>query len=383
MDKILHVITGLRRGGAEAMLVKLVGASAGYRHEVLSLMGKGEVGAQLEALGARVDTLGLDRARGWLPALPRLRALVRERRPDLIQGWLNHGNLAALTGKILAGTDAPAVWNVRQSLLGMRFEKWQTRQVIRINARLSRRTAAILYNSATGVRDHEAIGYAADKTVLVPNGFDLDRFRPRPDRRAEIRRSLGIGDDELLIGLVARFDPWKNHAAFFAAASIVLARAPGSRFLLAGDGMTADNPALRALIRDPRVLERSLLLGGRSDMPELSAALDIACNVSHGEGFPNAIGEAMASAVPCMVADAGDMPAIVGETGIVARSADPPGIADAMLALIGKGAEGRALMGRAARERIAAHFSLPAIVARYETIYAKLLMEAAQKRAME
>jgi glycosyltransferase involved in cell wall biosynthesis len=382
MDRILHVITGLRRGGAEAMLVKLVGASAGYRHDVLSLTGKGEIGAQLEAIGARVDTLGLDRARGWLPALPRLRALVRERRPDLIQGWLNHGNLAALAGKMLAGAEAPVVWNVRQSLLGMRFEKWQTRQVIRINARLSRRTAAILYNSATGVRDHEAIGYASDKTVLVPNGFDLDRFRPQPARRAEIRRSLGIGDDELLIGLVARFDPWKNHEAFFAAASIILARAPGSRFLLAGDGMTADNPALLALIRDPRVLERSLLLGGRSDMPELSAALDIACNVSHGEGFPNAIGEAMASAVPCMVVAAGDMPAIVGDAGMVARSADPRGIADAVLALIDSGAEGRASMGDAARERIAAHFSLPAIVARYETIYAKLLMEAAQKRAI-
>jgi glycosyltransferase involved in cell wall biosynthesis len=383
MHTILHVITGLGRGGAEAMLVKLIGASAGYRHDVLSLTGKGEIGAQLEASGVKVDTLGLDRARFWPPALPRLRALVRESRPDLIQGWLNHGNLAALAGKMLAGTDAPAVWNVRQSLLGMRFEKWQTRRVIRLNARLSRRTAAILYNSATGARDHEAIGYASDKTVLVPNGFDLNRFRPQPDRRAEIRRSLDVGDDELLIGLVARFDPWKNHAAFFAAASIILARAPDSRFLLAGDGMTADNPALRALIRDPRVLERSLLLGGRSDMPEINAALDVACNVSHGEGFPNAIGEAMASGVPCMVPDAGDMPAIVGEAGVVARSADPGDIAEAVLALIGKGAEGRALMGRAARERIAALFSLPAIVARYETIYAQLLMEAAQKRAIE
>jgi glycosyltransferase involved in cell wall biosynthesis len=376
MHKILHIITGLGRGGAEAMLVKLIGASSRYRHDVLSLTGRGEIGAQLETSGASVDTLGLDRAAGWLPALPRLRALVRKRRPDLIQGWLNHGNLAALAGKILAGTGAPAVWNVRQSLLGMQFEKWQTRQVIRINARLSRRTAAILYNSAAGARDHEAIGYAPDKTVLVPNGFDLDRFRPQPDRRAEIRRSLGIGDDELLIGLVARFDPWKNHAAFFAAASAILARAPASRFLLAGDGMVADNPALRALIRDPLVLERSLLLGGRSDMPALNAALDIACNVSHGEGFPNAIGEAMASGVPCMVTAAGDMPAIVGETGVVASSSDPRDIADAVLALIDQGTEGRNLMGRAARERIAARFSLPTIVARYEAIYANLLMEA-------
>jgi glycosyltransferase involved in cell wall biosynthesis len=380
MDKILHVITGLGRGGAETMLAKIVSGSAGYRHSVLSLTGKGEIGAQLEALGIRVDALDLDRRRRWIGALPRLRRIVREQRPDLIQGWLNHGNLAALVGKILAGAGAPAVWNVRQSLGDMRFDKWGTRQVIRINARLSRRPAAILYNSVAGARDHEALGYAPEKTVLIPNGFDLDRFRPQPSRRAEIRRSLGVGEDELLIGLIARFDPWKNHGAFFAAASSILARAPESRFLFAGHGIFADSPALRALIQDPLVLERSLLLGPRLDMPELNAALDIACNVSHGEGFPNTIGEAMAAAVPCVVSPTGDMPAIVGEGGVVAASAGPDDIAAAVLALIGEGSEGRARIGRAARERIAAHFSLPAIVARYETIYANLLMKAANNR---
>ena len=329
MDKILHVITGLGRGGAEAMLAKLIGASAGYRHEVLSLTGKGEIGAAARGDGGegRYARSRSRRAAGS----PRCRGCAR---------WCAaRARISSRAGSIMAisprwredcwrGRDAPAVWNVRQSLLGMRFEKWQTRRVIRLNARLSRRTAAILYNSATGARDHEAIGYASDKTMLVPNGFDLDRFQPLPDRRAEIRRSLGVGEDEFLIGLIARFDPWKNHAAFFAAASDILARAPDSRFLLAGEGMAADNPALRALIRDPRVLERSLLLGRRTDMPALNAALDIACNVSHGEGFPNAIGEAMASAVPCVVAAAGDMPAIVGEAGVVAaapiRATSPP-----------------------------------------------------------
>jgi glycosyltransferase involved in cell wall biosynthesis len=380
MDRILHIITGLGLGGAETMLAKLIGGSACYRHEVLSLTGKGEIGPRLEAMGVKVDTLDLDRAGRWITALPRLRALVRAQRPDLIQGWLNHGNLAALAAKFLARTDAPAVWNVRQSLGDMRFDKWRTRQVIRINARLSRRPAAILYNSVAGARDHEAIGYAPEKTVLIPNGFDLDRFLPLPGRRSEIRRSLGVGEDEVLIGLIARFDHWKNHGAFFAAASAILAGAPESRFLLAGDGMVADNPALRALIRDPLVLERSLLLGRRTDMPELNAALDIACNVSHGEGFPNAIGEAMAAAVPCVVSTAGDMAAIVGEGGIVAGGADADDIAAAVHALISMGSEGRAQMGDAGRKRIAAHFSLPAIVARYETIYADLLMKAGNER---
>lgn len=376
---VTHVITGLGVGGAETMLLKLIGASRHYRHNVVSLTSLGEIGPQIEALGNQVLALGLNRPTNWLTAATRLRALFRDNDPDLIQGWLNHGNLLALVFSGLSRANPPVLWNVRQSLLGMRFEKWHTRRVIRLSARLSHRPAAILYNSAAGARDHEEIGYDQGNTLLVPNGFDLDRFRPDAADRQAVRTALGIAPEEVAVGLVARFDKWKNHAAFFEAASRLIDSAPACRFVLVGIGMVAGNSELEALIRNPRVRERCLFLGCRDDMPAVNAALDISCNVSHGEGFPNAIGEAMASAVPCMVVAHGDMPSIVGDTGAVAATADPDAIAAALLSLVNLGHNGRTALGLAARGRANARFSLPAVTARYESIYDEILSKSGCK----
>lgn len=372
--KILHVITGLGLGGAEAMLAKLVGASNDARHVVVSLSGHGAIALEIEHAGGLVYHLRVDNFSRAPAGLRRLCAIVRHERPDIIQGWLNHGNLFAALAKLTAGSEAPLTYNVRQSLLGMRFEKWHTRQVIRIAGRLSPLTSAIIYNSNTGATDHESIGYDSTKRRYVPNGFDTNRFYPDATRRSATRADLGIGEDDIVVGLIARFDPWKNHESFFSAASEILKVEPAVRFLLAGEGMIAENEALAALIKDPQVRERTLLIGPRYDMPDIHRVLDIACNVSHGEGFPNAIGEAMATAVPCVVTDVGDMREILGDAGIVCEKS-PAAMVKGILELIQVDGQRRLFLGSRARQRIEANYSLPAIVSRYEAIYQQLIDE--------
>ena len=371
---VLHVITGLGAGGAEAMLAKLVTTSTRYRHVVVSLRDRGVVGARIEGGGVPVMALRVSGAAGAITGLPALAFLIRRTRPQIVQGWMNHGNLAATLGVLLARSGAALLWNVRQSLDGMAHEKFLTRRIVGLNARLSALPRMILYNSLAGASGHEAAGFAPGKRRIIPNGFDLDRFHPSPEGRRLARRELGVGEDEILIGLIARLHVMKNHAAFFEAAREVLRIEPNLRLLLAGDGMTADNPELLRLIPDREVLERSLLLGPRDDIASLTRALDIACNLSIGsEGFANAIGEAMASAVPCVVTDVGDLAEIVGEGGLVCEGTDPAAIASAMLRLVRGGPELRSRMGRQARLRVETEFSLPAVVERYERLYDEAL----------
>ena len=295
--RILHIITGLRRGGAETMLAKLSLGGGRHEHEVVSLDDIGPIGEQLASEGVRVDALGMRGVGGKIAALPRLAGLIRARRPQIVQGWMNHGNLAATVAHGMAGEGAPAlVWNIRQSLSVPGCDRWLTRRIIRANARLSHRPARILYNSAAGAADHEAIGYRSEKRAIIPNGFDVERFHPSPGARAAARRDLGVADGEVLIGLVARVDPWKNHAGFLAAAAELRRNGHAPRFLLAGKGASSDNRAFLELVSHHGLTDHVLLLGERTDVPALTAALDIACIVSHGEGFPNAIGEAMARA---------------------------------------------------------------------------------------
>ena len=114
------------------------------------------------------------------------------------------------------------------------------------------------------------------------------------------------------------------------------------------------------------------MLGERVDIPALTAALDIATSSSFGEGFPNAIGEAMACAVPCVVTDVGDSRLIVDDTGRVVPAKDPYALANAWRELIEVGAEARLSLGTAARHRIKKNYSLSAVIRRYEDLYEEL-----------
>lgn len=350
------------------MLARLVSGGSRHHHVVVSLGELDTVGHFMTEGGTKVHTLRLGSSSGLISGIPRLIRLIRREAPDMVQGWMNHGNLMAASVQPWSG-GVPIAWNIRQTLAAGHCDKWKTRKLIRLNARLSKRPEVIIYNSFAGAEQHEAIGYAHDRRRIIPNGFDLGVFSPLGARRHLLRQKLGIGEGELLVGLIARFDPWKNHRAFFAAASQVVAAGHPVRFLLAGKGMESDNGRLMAMLKDAAVAERALLLGERLDIPELTGALDVACNVSLGEGFPNCVGEAMACAIPCVVTPVGDNCEIVGSTGVVCGGTSADDIAHGLLRLIDAGTDEMRRRGQAARDRIAERYSLPAIVADYDSLY--------------
>ncbi len=107
-------------------------------------------------------------------------------------------------------------------------------------------------------------------------------------------------------------------------------------------------------------------------MARVQAALDLSCSSSRGEAFPLAVGEGMASGVPCVVTDVGDSALLVGETGRVVAPGDPAAMAAAMTELAGLGPDGRARLGQEARGRIAERFSLDRVIGRYEELYERM-----------
>ena len=356
------------------MLAKLVSASMHWKHAIVSLRDAGVYGRAMEEAGAFVHTLGISSIGAVPSAAFRLQRLLYQLRPSLVQGWLPHGNMMATLSQALSCRPIPLLWNIRQSLVNFRYESSRTSSIIRLNACLSRLPVAIIYNSVAGAEDHEAIGYDRRRRRVIPNGFDVRIFSPSAERRNSMRKKLGVADDELVIGLVARFHPMKNHAGFFKMAEQIIDRVPQVRFLLAGEGTELSNLALRALVPSERVAMRTLFLGERRDIPDVTRVLDIACNISvHGEGFPNAVGEAMACGVPCVVTSIGDTAQIVGDTGIVCSDVRPASIVRAIERLVADGPQKRAELGVRARARIKEHFSLDAIVGRFENLYDQIV----------
>ena len=373
--KIAHIITGLNTGGAETMLYKLLSGMDREAFEplVVSLTDIGPVGEKIRVLEVPVRALGMRRGVPDPRGVWRLAQQLKAERPHLVQTWMYHADLLGVFAARLGG-GIPVVWGIHHSNLDPEINKRTTIWTAKVCARLSHRLPVrIVCCSEASRRVHTALGYAGDKMVVIPNGFDLSAFKPDLRAKVGVREELGITQEALLIGLVGRFDPQKDHRNFVAAAARLRSDYPQVHFLLCGDGVNWNNGELAGWIEEAGLRQQFHLLGRREDMPRLTAALDIASSSSCGEGFSNVIGEAMACGVPCAVTDVGDSAFIVGETGLVVPPRNPEALAQAWKKLIQMGPEGRQKLGEAARKRILENFNLPDIVASYEALYKEVV----------
>jgi glycosyltransferase involved in cell wall biosynthesis len=215
-------------------------------------------------------------------------------------------------------------------------------------------------------------GFAAEKMHVIPNGFDTTRFRPDAAARADLRRELGVEPHAPVVGLVARYDPFKDHAGFCRAAARVAKARPDARFVMCGRGVDHANRALHSLIAELGIADRCHLLGPRNDVPRVLAALDVLASSSVSEAFPLAVGEAMACGVPCVATDVGDSALMLGQSGTIVPPGDAAALAQALNQVLGLSGDERARLGEIGRRRVREMFDLDAVTRRYEALYETL-----------
>ena len=370
--RVAHIITGLTDGGAEAVLYRLCRKCHAHEHLVVSLTEEDKYGPLIRALGVPVVSLRMPPGRVRLSAIWRLRALLREQRPDVVQTWMYHADLIGGAVARWSGSKN-VVWGVHHTTLDPQKSKRATIWVARACARLSHYVPQrIICCAESTARIHSELGYDSDKLVVVNNGYDLQEYGPDPDLGRSLRRSLGVPADRPLIGMVGRFDPQKDHENLLKALAILRAR--GDRFscLLVGRGLDETNERLTGWIRDLRLTECVIVLGQRSDIPAIMNALDFhVLSSAYGEAFPNVLAEAMACGSPCVTTDVGDSSVIVGETGWTVPAGDAEKLADGLIAAMTAMRSGLMweLRRQDCRKRIEAYFSDEAMVTRYQEVW--------------
>ncbi len=374
MIRVTHIISDLIVGGAQVMLhdlLKHTNEKAGFEVEVISLTDMGVIGAQIETLGIPVRAIGMrPRDAMNLRGVRKLTRELRRFRPDVVQTWLYHADFIGGLAARFVGVRHVA-WGLHASHLDSQSVKRTTLWTVRACAKLSHRVPSKIVCCAEAARRiHAEAGYDAEKMIVIPNGFDTERFKPDAVARAAVRAELNIADDVPLVGLCGRFHPQKNHENFVRAAAHLNARMPEARFLLCGEGSDWQNSRLAGWIDEAGLRDCFHLVGRRADMPRLYAALDIlSLSSSYGEAFPMVVGEAMACGVPCVVTDIGDSSLLIGDTGRVVSAEDSHALAEAWSEVLGMTDEQREVLGRAARRRIESHYGIAAIAARYASLY--------------
>lgn len=373
--KILFVITGLNTGGAENMLFRILEKidRSVYSPHVISLTTLGELGLRIQALGIPVGAAGFRFGLSLPCDFIRLVRRIRSIKPDIVHTWLYHADAVGGLAARLAGVKKVA-WCLRNGEMGKNFSFFSRKMGLPLCAFLSKFVPdRIISCSQSAMNFHVGMGYPIEKMSLIPNGFDLSKYKPDSSAKARLRAELGVDAQTILVGAVGRFHPVKNHIGFLEAASLLSHKIPEAHFVLVGAGLDESNVTLMETAKRHGIGEKVHFLGLRKDIPYIMSGLDIVASSSSSEAFPNVLGEAMASGVPCVVTDVGDSAYIVDDTGEVVAPGDMVGLAAALEKLLRLPPMERAALGERARERIEEKFEIEGIVLKYESFYRDLL----------
>lgn len=373
MKKICHITTGLNVGGAEMFLLNLATSLKlhGYQQTIISLLGEGDLSERVQENKIDLIHLGINRYPWTWWRICKLPFLLRKISPDIVQTWLYHADLIGGISSVFVSSKL--VWNVRQTDISIRNNKLEIVLVAKLAAALSRWLPQnIIFCSEKAQQSHVKIGYKKEKSVVIPNGCDTSAYFYNKEKRKSVRQSLKIEDKYIVLGRFGRFDPQKDYRNFILAAGELLASNENLCFLMVGENITHENSDLMQMISKSREPGRFILLGKRTDLPDLYQALDIMVSSSLGEGFPNVVAEAMASEIPCVVTDVGESASLVGTTGRVVPKKNMKLLSQGCQELIDIGRSERLKYGALARQRILDFYSIERSVAVYMDLYDQL-----------
>ncbi|MES3016270.1 MAG: glycosyltransferase [Bacteroidota bacterium] len=372
MKSILHIITGLEDGGAEAVLYRLITNDSSCKHTVISLMGPGKYGPLLAQKGFTVYSLNMRKGHVTRTGLTFIWECLQNNKYDILQTWMYHADLVGgIIGRFAGITQI--YWCIHNSTLVRGQTHWKTLMVTKLCAALSYVVPKKIISCAQrAIEANVSQGYAASKFCLVPNGYDLSLFKPDIFKRKTLREKWQIGDSAFLIGIVARFDPQKDILNLIKALGLVKKRGIDFHLMMVGVGMESSNEELRGWINSSEIEERVILLGQQDNIPEIMNGLDLlTLSSKYGEAFPNVLCEAMACGTPCIATNVGDVSVIISDYGWVVPPESPDLLANAIIQASDEWKDQLlwASKKEEARRHIEENFSIQTMVASYHKVW--------------
>ena len=370
--QVLHIITGLKRGGAETLLYRICQFDKEYNHTVISLTGTQDYGKMLNQINVSVYALNFSNSKINFFGLFKLYKLIREIKPDVVQTWMSHADLIGGVIARFAGIKN-IFWGVHHTNLIKGESKRATMMIVKLNALLSYLVPKkIIYCAEKSREIQELIGFKKTKGVVIQNGYDVNSFYQDNSLSESFRNELDISLDEFVIGHVGSYDPLKDQKTLIKSLAYLDQNNFNFIAVLVGINLDNANNALVRLLKENGLIERVHLLGSRKDILAVMNGIDLFMLSSISEAFPNVLNEAMACGTPCITTDVGDAAFIVGKTGWVVKPKDPKALANASIQALKEKQSNNESWGQrkdACRQRIVENFTLEKMIKKYKEVW--------------
>jgi sugar transferase (PEP-CTERM/EpsH1 system associated) len=368
--RVLHVIDRLDMGGTEYVILKVMAGLGGgeFEHRVCAARGYNESLPHLQKMQDQIVVAGRNESKFQL-LLFHLAGIMREFRPHIVHSR-NWGAIEAIPAARLAGV--PIAIHSEHGYIPDMLAGLPARQ------RVIRRGAYAMADAVFCVTD-ELRNFHARQAWLAPeriqvlhNGVDTERYSPLPEVRRTMRERLRISSASLVLGIVSRLVPIKDHATLFRAAERLAAHKIDVRVIVAGTG--PERERLDAIVKASSALAgRVSFVGASENVPEILNALDIFVLPSLMEGMSNTILEAMSCGLPVAATRVGGNRELVqeGRTGVLFTPGDDAHLAG-QIELLAANEALRSDYGAAGRRRVLEDFSLDKMLAGYRHLYRDL-----------
>jgi glycosyltransferase involved in cell wall biosynthesis len=364
--KVVFLIRDLNYGGAQRQLVTLVKAIDRQIIDVSVVVFYPDGALEKDLRENDINLICLEKRGRWhlLGFFIKLAKVMRQLKPDVLHGYLGEANIISIPLKLVIPS-SNMIWGIRDSINNDNYSNydWLVNFSYKVECFLARFANLIIINSQAGKKACIQNSFPADKIVVIPNGIDIQRFQVNRKIGSVIRQEWKIGNDKVLIGLVGRLDPMKDHPSFLKSAALLLKERQDLHFICIGTGSKSYAQELYQLTKQLGIDNYVTWAGARADMCAVYNALDITVSASaYGEGFPNVIGEAMACGIPCVVTDVGDSAWIVGDIGIVVPPGNPEALAASCIKLITLTLAEKFALQEKSRQKIVKHFCVKNLV---------------------
>ena len=367
--RVLFVITGLGWGGAESQVIDLARGfqARGWNVMVATLLRHAPRRDVLRHAGIEVRTLGMKRGIPNPWALFRLVRIVREFRPTVVHAHMVHANLLARLARLMV--DMPVLITSAHSV----HEGARWRYIAyRVTDRLTDLTTNV---SHAAVQSSIARGACSpDRIRFMPNGIDLDRFKPDESLRTTTRNVLNVTERFVWVA-IGRLEEPKDYPNMLRAFAQVVTHPNNPVLLIVGTGPLENE--LKSYAGTLGLTDAVRFLGTRTDIPALLSAADAFVMSSAWEGLPIVLLEAAASALPIVATNVGGNSQIVadGESGVIGEPRNSVALGKAMLRIMSLTDQERRNMGALGARMVRETYEISNVVMDWEALYTDILKQ--------